>query len=265
MRCFHRAAVMGTLTLGLLLAQQPAHAAGNVLLPSDDDSSGVLSSLGLAPAKKPQPAPAPSGESVTAGSKPAAESDASILPEAGSVKSPPAGAYTPIPASTMPAAVQFTMPTRVIKMPAPQAISYPAGAGLPNSLTFKIADKYVWGPVDISTINTSLGIPANQIPAHCHVSANGTADSDAGFYPFDTGIAHIDTPISYAGNIQGITARAQAVCDLVPLPPNVGYVFQTGDKYTVPLGQTTCPPPPSNAQRLLFNYTGNGQGQCVYQ
>src|SRR5271170_7454062 len=148
MRSFHIAAATGVLAFGLLFSQQPATAAGNVLLPSDSDSSGTLPSFGFEPVK-PKTSPAPSGESGTPQNQPGDQSDNSILPETGSNNqnssaAPRTGGYTPIPAPV--AAPQFTMPTHVIKMPAPQAISYPAQTGLPNSLTFKIADKYVWGP-----------------------------------------------------------------------------------------------------------------------
>jgi len=267
MRYICLVAVTGALTLGLL-AQQTAYAAGNVLMPSDNSSDGT-GSLGLVPQEKPPAPQTSSGGSAPANDGQSSNQPGPILPndmgsmDGGQQTAPPvpaAGGYTPIP----PAAQPFAgMATHVIQMPVPTG--NPAQGNLAGSLTLTVADKYLWGPFDVMTVNRSLGIPSDQIPAHCHLSVNGNADSDAGTYPFDTGLTHMQAPIGYAGIVKEINVRPMAVCDLVPLPPNAGYVLQTGDKYTVPLGQVTCPPPPRGAQRLVFQYAGNSKGQCAYQ
>jgi len=264
MRGLRLIAALAALTFGLS-CQQTAYAAGNVLLP-DDDTSHAMPGLGLGPTAKPspeKPAATPPSESTA----PKNTNSENILPAVN-----PARVSTPLPQT--PArppppptntATQFRLPTRVIEMPLPESIINSSDSDWPNNLTLKIADKYVWGTFDTSTINSNLGIAPAQIPARCHLSASGIATGDEGYFAFDTGIAHSETPIRYAGAIKNITLQPRAVCDRIALPPNSGYVFQIGDKYTVSLGQVSCPPPPEKAKDLIFSYAGDGKGQCSYR
>jgi hypothetical protein len=260
MRRFRLAVILGIFAIGF--AVPPALAAGNVLLPSDDDSSSSGADLGLGPA------PAEKSDGNAAQNHP---SEPTLLPEAETSKNVPATistlGYTPIPASA-PGIVRppsLAMPTKVIDMPVPEATSNASQADLPANLTVAMADKYGWGSMDLYLISNGLGIPNDQIPAHCHISVNGSLESDAGYFPFDTGPTQSQAPVRYAGTVKDVILRAAAMCDKLPLPPNAGYVFASGDKYVYALGQITCAPPPPNAQRLVFYYAGNAAGQCAYQ
>lgn len=143
-------------------------------------------------------------------------------------------------------------------------MSDPALGTLPGSLSINIPDKYVWGPQDIENIGRRLGLGPDQISAHCHLSANGMALTDKGLYTFDTGYSpHGD--LAYDGKISSFSVRLAALCDMLPLPPNAGYIIQVNDKYSIPLRQVTCPPPPPGAHGVVVHYLGNGNGQCELQ
>lgn len=240
-------------------AFQQARAAGDVLLPSDNGSNtSTLPNLGLVPTPDTSAAKTvPAAPDTNQAQKPE-----SLLPSLLPAQTP---RQTPMPPATaanlavMMAASKPSTPTKVVQMPPPS----PPDTTLPNSVGIDISN-YVWGPSDVAAIKTRLGIPPDQVTAHCHLGLDGSVLSDKGYYPFDTGFSpHAE--LKYDGQLKEIAVRAEALCDLVPLPPNSGYVIQMGDKYAVMLRQIDCPPPPLSPQHIVFQYAGSGKGQCLYQ
>lgn len=241
---FRLLAAVGMFALGLPCL--PAFAESDVLVPSDSD----------------YPSPPPQSKYDT---------DTPSLPalDPNSVNSAPmTTGYTPVPGmepGSLAIPAPLSNPTHVMKIPVPAAESTAADASLPNSLKIDVGDKYVLGTADLTAIHNALGLAPGDVSQHCHLSIGGMIQSDAnGYSAFDTGlqshaIAH------YSGKSGAITMHVQALCDMLPLPPNAGYVMQAGDKYSVFLYQTSCPAPPADAQKLVFQYNGDGKIQCAYQ
>jgi len=172
--------------------------------------------------------------------------------------------YTPLPSPTAAvpvAAPTFSNPTHVVTQPPANLESSATDNYFRNSLKINVAEKNVWGPTDLMSIQNALGISPSDAPKHCHLSIDGTIQSDDnGLYSFDTGlfgqaIAHYD------GNAGSTRIRIRALCDMLPLPPNSGYVTQVGDKYSVFLYQTSCTPR-AGTQNLIVQYNGNGSAKC---
>jgi hypothetical protein len=250
MRPVLSALALGTFALGCLW-QMPAHARGaSALLPSTNSSSGG-SSLGLVP-----DAPATS-DTTTTTPAPQPTPAPTPLPD---VSAAPSGAlpYTPVPQASSPTMQMPVIPTQVTKIPVQQP-----NMSLPHQLAIDIADKYVWSPADVVAVQKRLGIAGPQVPAHCHVAINGMAYSDRGLIQIEySNPSH--TAFSYDGTLSNIKLTTLAMCDLVPLPPNAGYITQYGDKYLARLGQAVCAPPPAGHMHMIFQYGGNGTGQCIY-
>jgi hypothetical protein len=262
MRLFRLILMLGAIGFGAGFAGPAAHAgSGNVLVPSDDSEA---SGLGLLPA-----APAPgntTSASDSSATKKKDESPAPLLPEANSEPVPATSStpadlpYTPTPVSmAMPQLP--SVPTQVLQMPVNNA---PPDPDLPNAMNISVADKYSWGPLDVATVQGRLGIAPNQVSGFCRLSVGGVAVSDQGAYSINASTGS-HTGFRYDGTLSGLRLIVQALCDLVPLPPNAGLVTQYGDKYLVSLSQVACDPPPSGAKRLTFAYAGDGTGSCQYK
>ena len=164
----------------------------------------------------------------------------------------------------------ISMPTMVIKVPTtdPAILQDPNAPPLPHAMTVGFADRPVWGPVDLENVNDHLGIPTQQVNSTCNMSVSGFAATSVqnGFYLFDTGGAS-STTLRYDGAVRMITARIEALCALVDLPSDRGYVVQKGDKYSVNLSALQCQIPASLTapQKMLVYYAGNGSSQCRFQ
>ncbi|MGE3623096.1 MAG: hypothetical protein AB7H77_04380 [Bdellovibrionales bacterium] len=235
---------------------------GNVLVPRDDTSP---------PAAPASPAPPDAGE----------DSGKAILPVLDPFENSarPAPKITPMPGMegdatratipsklTPPASEIMKMtPTQVLHLLSADEESLPPSLGLPYNFNVEIADKYTWGPQDTRLINRDLGIPADQVAKFCHLSIAGMVQTDTGPYAFDTGPIRPAATARYDGKLSGINITARAMCDKVNLPPYSGLILQVGDKYSIYLGQTVCPPPPANLQTLVYTYAGNGKGACIYR
>jgi len=274
----------------VLSGARDVQASGDVLLPSDSKDSAP--NLGLVPSER---APAATDSNPSSGSDAGNTKDAttqdtgtsakSILPSVDSAALP----FTPVPAQPALANGAFSgMPTTVISEPdtslmaAPQQPPAPppnlspqeakiyaaamSNLKTPYSLAVGFATTSVWGPGDIAEVNNHLGIDRASVTSLCRLSLGGMLLTSKQPYAFESGLSpHAN--VSYDGTITNATIHIQALCNKVPLPPNKGIVIQIGDKYTVPLGSVTCPPPPYTnvLKQLIILYAGNGGGECKYQ
>jgi hypothetical protein len=255
MRRFAIAAAFGIYVFSLSCA---LHATGNVLLPSNSDSSS-LPNLGLMPEES------TSGD--TANSVPAKDSsqskDKAALPNLDSmpaITKPPSTPemntnYTPAPPPP-------SNGPHIVQMPDAQAFSDSSQANLPNSLNVALAEHNQWGARDMQSIQSQLGIPADQIGHHCHLSLSGLLTTDKNVYEFDMGSTALHAATRYDGDPTNVSIRVAALCDMLPLPETASFVFQVGDKYSVFLSQISCDKLSANKQRLIFHYEGNGNGEC---
>jgi hypothetical protein len=249
MRHFSLASAMIVLMSGL--SGLPAYAVGNVLVPTDDSGPSA------APGKPPASPPSTPDQTFLPPTGGSSNTQPDTLPNSVT------RGYTPIPSGSTANTFAQKPPTQIVKMPAPVPVS-DSSNDLPNVLNVSM-QKYMWGPDDTAKIYENLSIPANQVSKYCRLSAFGTLISDSGGYAFNADATQPQTALRYGGKPSGLNVMAQAMCDTVPLPPNAGTVLQVGDKYVVFISQIQCPPPAAGAQSLVFQYAGNGKGQCVYQ
>jgi len=279
-RPFLRIAAISGLFAASILCGTAVWATGNVLLPSDNGSSGSPSNLGLTPLSPDNTPAATSSENLVSPPAPLPYSAPSI---------PPAktGSYAPLiggsPAITniTPAFVAPHTPLQVIQQNVP-SLDQSIAASLnnitdpktrqdvaqalqqsmpPHVMHVSMADKYVWGPADVGSVGVQIGLTADQISSHCQMGARGTMTTDKGVYSFDTGSVGADD-MHYDGTPSAVLVLLQAMCDTAP---KSGAVIQNGDKYQYLVRPLNCPPPPANTSRLTIQYAGNGSGQCQFQ
>jgi hypothetical protein len=267
------ASVFGLLIFGVPSNQ--ALAIGNVLVPGDDGSSSSLPStdadpmMGGAllptspsiemPSQMPsQPATAPqmSLPLSTPNSLPAPP-----LPNIGGGSSFSAASYAVPNPYTVP---QMQIPTKIVKMPQQADYDSSLSTLLPKSIGVSIEDAQ-WGADDLAAVNRSLSIPVEQVAKNCQIAFSGTLTSSTGGYMFDTGASQNQATLHFDGTPRSMNLMTKALCNTIPLPPNAGTVLQVGDKYVVSMGSSDCPPPPSGAQSMVVQYSGNGKSQCNYQ
>ncbi|HUY68114.1 MAG TPA: hypothetical protein VMV79_02290 [Alphaproteobacteria bacterium] len=246
----------------------------DVLVPQDNGNTPAPTpDLGFSPAT-PSGSAAHSAKTqqggTDAGTTGSAETPTPLLPSGnGDTGTAPAAAPTigdysptPPPMAAHIAGMLPGIPTQIIKMPGAQSSLDPS---LPEKLDIDVAGHYVWGPVDVAAVHGRLGIPPDQVAAHCQLAVGGFATSSAGTYSIGVGQGP-QTGFSYAGKLTAVNLAPHALCDMGPLPPYAGYVMQYGDKYDVMLMQVPCPPPQDrDVQRVIFHYAGNGKGSCAYQ
>jgi hypothetical protein len=260
MRSYYIAALAGVFILGL--PALPAFAQGSVLVPQDyTPPSQTLDDQG-----NPIPIPQPSYQPSLPKLDPNVDDTGGSTPEL----------LSPIPTNNgndggqssndSPIWRDTPIPTQVLKMPSSEAPSMPGDEYLPENVKITIKD-YMWGPQDIDTVNQVLHIAKDQVPKICRLSLIGTlrSDTEQSSYPFNMGSTYSNVIVYYDGKSSGINILARALCDRVPLPPNSGLIMQSGDKYSVLINTTQCPPPPASGQTLVFKYAGNGGASCVYQ
>jgi hypothetical protein len=232
----------------------------SALLPQDNSTSSD-NSLGLAPSPPVSGGTPVSPSSVPSSTTPAAtanEPSAPLLPEGGPSVLPTLSQttlpYTPLPVPS----VQNNNPAdRIIQMPVDNT---PPDMSLPKNMIVAVSSKYVWGPADVSMIQSNLGIPPAQVTAHCHLSMEGIAIGDESAYTISSGAGggmSAQSGFRYGGTLSDIKLMPEALCDIVPLPPNHGWVIQYGNKYLVHLQETDCGAPPLNAHSLTLTFNGH--------
>ena len=141
---------------------------------------------------------------------------------------------------------------------------------LPYNLNVVIGDKMVWSSNDMNTVNQHLGIAVDKVPGLCSLSLNGLVMSDKGIYVFDTGNAPT-TAVPYDGHVKNLAVSARALCNIVPLGPNLGFITRVGGdddqkaRYVVALESVVCPLLTTSPQQLTANFTGKDMVQCNLQ
>jgi hypothetical protein len=239
---FRLAIVLGTFVLGLYSFS--VYATGNVLVPSDNT-----------PAKPTTPSDqSQSNEPTLPVIDPNYSTPPTPVTPGGFTPAKPGAAASKIPLGS----------TKIIRIPAPQALSVPTSEDPTTGVNVDIDQKSVWGKNDLANINRSLGIDKDKAAKICHLSINGSVETSEGLSPFSMNPNVMHTLVRYGGTPSGIILMLQAMCETVPLPPNKGYVTQVGDKYSVFLHRVTCPPPPPKTLNIVFSYAGDGKGECHF-
>jgi len=257
MRSFYTAALLGMIAGLFPLC---AHATGNVLVPSNTNSSSIL---GITPQQQDTPTPAPTPTPVAVTTPPPAQS----LP------------VTSVPPSMSPAAATSAMPraglslatvpgseTRIMKMPAiPAAAPDMSGMNLAKSVSIEVRGG--WTETAMKLIGDQLGIPANRIASMCQNSVSGVLATDKGGMPFFVNPSMQATG-RYDGTINAVMLSTAALCNTdLPLPSGSNIVMQAGDKYLVNLGTSNCQLSNTRAapSKITITTQENGALNCQVQ
>ncbi len=161
--------------------------------------------------------------------------------------------------------VQNASQTQVVKLPNYPSITSKATMSMPKSIDVDIDPN--WNLESAKRVSDQLGIPVNQVPVACHISAGGTFITDQGIVKFDTaGSNH--AVAQYGGQIMANASFMPVALCHAPnsLPPNRGIVMQVGDNYMVLLRGGGCTAPTgASASRILISSATNSPWQCVFQ
>jgi len=267
-----------------------AYAAGNVLLPtSESSSSSSLPNLGISAPSAPAPSSAPLPITDNAAPPPppvaapqtSAPTPAAVLTQTSGTSSAATPTQTPVPApapaplnlsttispidtasaANLPSA---TIPTQVVHQPDMSNLVAQMNKGAANALTISISGRSIFGAKDITAINTKLGLSASQIPANCILTTRGMIQTDKGAY-FVYGPPSPQVSVHYDGIITLYLITGHALCKAGQLPPGVGLIQETGNRYDVELQPIVCPAPNRQVSQLTVTYDGSGTSQCTYQ
>jgi hypothetical protein len=260
------------LTVGLLLTMfvPKANATGNVLLPDDSSSSPTLPTesettpnMTPAPATPITPELPPATTTIQPQVIPNNVRDLAdqIIPKSPGNDSNFQNYTATPPAYTDPTnshiTTNITLPTPIITkgdndynivypttiIQTPDIMSMPPmpfGAQPAHTISVDFTQKN-WTQNDLDQINKKLGIDETKIPSLCYIRGSGFVVTDKLPRTFDTGTTlHAD--VGYDGSITNVMINIQALCNLVPLSGQLGFVKQVGNKYAVDLGMSQCKP-----------------------
>jgi hypothetical protein len=272
-------AATGLTAACLMIASSPVWAAGNVLLPTDNDSGvSSLPSLGLTPTPA---APAKAAPSETApASPPKTGTTATPAPQTTAAPFPSAGATAPSSGGVTPQvpplftfinppanAPRGTQPGRIVNVPdASQAMVATAMAKImPYSLTISVDGKSLFGANDVQKIRDKLGIQRSQIPNSCILTLRGLIQTTKGTYMIDGSSSSPQATVYYDGMINSFMMTSAAFCTTDALPADTTFLIQYGGRYKVDLGAVNCPPPTRQTTQLSITYDGTENSTCTYQ
>jgi len=268
----------------LAVSPSPALADDEVLVPPDASmgsnngspsptaTSGV--DLGLAPVETDSTKNSSSSlPDVSSPSLPMVDPGGDSPPQQNAPPPRPQSSWSPSPGTqlSLPAGTGDIGTTHIVRLPAPDPPQSqpPAEPGdVPDGngydLNINVANP-AWGKGDLDNLKRRLGISADDAQEHCHVSINGSIPTDKTMISFQMSPNFTHTVTHVVGTPQSATVSAMAVCDMLPLPPNAGFVTQIGDKYAIYLQQVNCAPPPAGAHTMNFQYEGDGKGSCHFE
>jgi len=271
-----------TIILGLVIAgvlySHTAFATGNVLLPSDGNSSdSSVPNLGLdassprtgsntsdTPPKSTPSAPSPTIDSSDQSKKNALQAQAASMAKLQSMNSTD---YITSTVSTEAAAKlgSGSIPTHIVHEP-DMGATLPPDNNRPYVLAISFSNQSIFGANDVRTIHDKLGLSPSQIASSCVLTARGMIRTDKSSYLVYNSTGAMPIQLNYDGMIQNYLLGALALCvaDANHLPTGSGYIIETNGRFVIPLQSINCLPPNRQVSSVIITYNGSSTGHCTY-
>ncbi len=244
----------------LMMSHQAVQATGNVLLPPTDGSNGNRPVIN--PYIPEQPKETPDASTTTSPTVDTSKDTTSVTaPSSDAQPQLQYGQFTPIPGSVDagPPRINPGSPTTVV------AIALDDNdPRLPHRMDISVDPSSRWSQEDLLKISRTLSYAPETVQTHCYIAGKGYINSDINSYGFLTD-RNLNTQTRFDGTAENVSVFIQSMCDMLPLPPNLGNVIQIGDKYAVGMTSVSCPIPGGKGHHVVIQYAGDNLGRCVVQ